>query len=80
MLENIVVHFYGHPINIMVSIIVHDGIGKHKHHVTLEFSCCSYRTILNMSLNNCQIFWSENSISKILVSDKNKMDNMTLEI
>lgn len=39
MLKNIVVHLDGHLVDSVVTVVVHDGVGEHEHHISLELGC-----------------------------------------
>lgn len=39
----------------MVTVVVHDGVGKHEHHISLELGCRPDRTALNVLLDLTEI-------------------------
>lgn len=36
-LQDISIHFISHCENIVLRVVVHEGVGKHEHHFALEF-------------------------------------------
>lgn len=39
----------------MVTVVVHDGVGKHEHHISLELGCRPDRTALDVLLDLTEI-------------------------
>ena len=56
--HDIIIHLLGHAVDIVVGAVVHDGIGEHEHHVTLELGRCANRPVFNVLLNGHHVHWS----------------------
>lgn len=51
-------HLIGHVVHIVVPSVVHGGIEKHQHYVTLELCRCSDQTTLYVALDFLEIHCS----------------------
>lgn len=55
MLQDIIIHLHCHLVDPVVAVIVHNGISKHQHHVTLELRRRPDYPTLDVLLNLTQI-------------------------
>lgn len=49
----------------VVTVVVHDGVGEHEHHISLELGCRPDRTALNVLLDLTEIHPPEREKSLI---------------
>ena len=70
MFHYIVIHLSGHVTDIMVRVVVHYGICKHLHHITLELNSGTYHSTLNVLLDGGEIQGSENRDIKHIIEDQ----------
>ena len=55
MLQAFLLHLLCHFVHKMAALVIHYWVYEHKHHITLELSCCSRHTQLNVLLDCKQI-------------------------
>ena len=55
LLHDVLVHALGNPVNVVLTVVVHHGIGEHEHHVPLKLSRCADRSTLYVPLDGLHV-------------------------
>ena len=57
--HDVIVHLHSHVVDVVVRVVVHNGVGEHEHHVALELGCRPQRPGLDVLFNHRQVHRSE---------------------